>query len=124
MAEIFHIGVGIVADPAHSETLTPLDPSARHTIDGDWQWFPMTDLEMAAFHLRNVARRNAPESAEESAVLVDQERLFGMALGLTPNFEVMLDAAWFYRTRLHNEERADALTASARILNPTLRTIW
>jgi len=124
MEEIFHVGTAVVADPAQPGNLTPMDPSGRHTIDADWQWFPVTELEMAALHLRNVALRNAPTGTEESAVLAEQERLFGMAVTLTPNFEIMLDAAWFYRNHLHNEERADALTASARILNPTLRSIW
>lgn len=124
MEEIFHIGTAIVADPAQPGNLTPMDPSGRHTIDGDWQWFPLTELEMAALHLRNVALRNAPAGAEESAVLAEQERLFGMAVALSPNFEVLLDAAWFYRNRLHNEGRADALTASARALNPSLAAIW
>jgi hypothetical protein len=122
--EIFHMGTAVVLDPTHPEVLTPLDPSGRNRIDGDWQWFAVTDLEMAAFHLRNVALRNAPAGETESAVLAEQELLFGMAVALTPNFEVVLDAAWFYRNRLHNEERAAPLEEAARILNPTLRSTW
>ncbi|HEX5036914.1 MAG TPA: hypothetical protein VFX30_07120 [bacterium] len=122
--EIFHVGTAVAANPAHPETLTPFDPSGRNTIDENWEWFPVTDVEMAALHLRNVALRNAPSGGEASTVLAEQEFLFGTAVDLTPNFEVMLDAAWFYRNRLPNEERADALTASARILNPTLHSIW
>jgi hypothetical protein len=124
MEEIFHVGTAVVADPSRPANLTPMDPSGRYTIDADWEWFPVTELEMAAFHLRNVALRNAPAGAEESAVLAEQERLFGMAVALTPNFEVMLDAAWFYRERRHDEARADTFTASARALNPSLRAIW
>jgi len=124
MEEIFHAGTAVVVDPAQPGNITPMDPSGRNTIDGDWQWFAITELEMAANHLRNVALRNVPAGAEESAVLAEQERLFGMAVALTPNFEVMLDAAWFYRNRLHDEERAAPLEGAARILNPTLRSIW
>lgn len=122
--EVFHIGVGLAADPSHPETLTPFDPSARHTIDADWEWFPVTELEMAAFHLRNVALRNVPAGEEEHTALAEQERLFGLAIALTPNFEVTLDAAWFYQNRRHDEERAAQLRRTALLLNPSLRSIW
>jgi hypothetical protein len=124
MEELFHVGVGVVTDPSHPETLTPIDPSAEILIDDRYEWFPITEAEMAAYHLRNVALRNAPAGADESSVLSAQEYILGQAVSLAPNFEVMMDAAWFYRNRLHQEERAAPLEEAARLMNPSLQAVW
>lgn len=116
--EMFHIAVAVRTDPSHPNRLIPVDPSTGTFIDKTYQWYPISQLEMAALHLRNVALYNFTDVSVQETLLLS-------ALVMAPrDFEIQWDVARFYFNKKGDSNQARQHLREAERLNPRLRTVW
>jgi hypothetical protein len=125
VTEIFHVAVAVRLDRAHPEILTPMDPSQGIILDDSYQWYPITTMEMTAYHLRNVAFNNVPKDLSVVRAIAWQEALLQKSLALTPDdFEVEYDVAKFFDDKKNDPHGALNHLRRAREINPSLRATW
>ncbi len=126
MEEIFHIGVAVRLDPDNPDSLVAVDPSTGQRLNAtDYQWYPLTELEMMAYQLRNLVLYTGAGATPEETFLDWQEDLLMQALSLAPdNFEILNDLAWFYRQRRPDDSRYQQYRDRVLAINPAFSAIW